>query len=1285
MAVDSYLGQLWITMGVDYSGLAKAEIAMKNFQSAVTASAAKSGVSLNAAANSLYRFGSLATFAFTAPLAAMTVMSTKMYAQVEQINQKTVALANTSQEQMDAWQTSIRRIGAATNQTAKDISQSLYYVASAGIESSKAIEITDLAAKGAVVGLGDMSTIARLLTYAQNAYGKEALSSARYMDMLTVAVREGTAEAGEMVGVIGDILPVAAQMGVGFDQVVGTLAAMTRTGFNAHKAATSLRQILVSLLDPASESNKALEMASRKFNDASLSADGLRKTIREKGLIEALLKIQQVAGVLGESFSGVVFGNIRALTGNLSLVGKNVDAVREILRKTKTEIGAFDTALSIMTKTTEMQFKDVKKAIEQAFLDLGKNLLPTVLPILRGVTEVIQNLSDWFRNLSYGSQQWVTALGLALAAIGPFTIAMSGLLRFFTIMGFILPGVVVGIHAVGAALIFLSEIMIALPGAQEAIGIMVLAGALLSVYNANVALTKSQQDLVDAETASLRMVQEETRQIEQLMIVAQSEYASREEKLKAIKTINKIAPEYLSYITEETIRTGEARDMINSYTDALMKKYRLENLIKGKVKNEQDYMESMITGKNKDLDFMQKVDVYFIQHIVGNPWEREKMYQEANAKARAEAHKVEQANYDKAIEKAGDELKVVKLITAEQRKWMNPPSLPLAWKGPLDATNTPWKKEYLDKKAYGDYDKQPWLVDKTKKVPEVPKPAFNKELEQEVQKILTKYKEEMQSVESRTKLFGSTISATGEYFDAFAEKNKITTNTLEELSKILSITSPEVQRFFKLWLQYNDVNGLTIATLKETSLQINEIDNKIRMYGGSYSGLADKISVYEGALDKLSKAENISVENINELLNTIRALTDELTKETLQDALLNIGISAEVIGRSFDTLDAQIKAHTDAMNAYITASVNYAKSGKTQESLAESNKAKTESNTVALLSLTKALQEYGDAAELANIKQKYLGDSFDATDAKIQANIEYLNKLYTMLRTAPNAEASKKISTEIDNATVVDEILREQKAKETYEKSAQKNIDRRNEGGKNFNYQRAEILSTLEYYKTMRDIHQKGSADWIKYNEEFNKLGGENVLQQQMTQWTKFANHVEEVMRHVGSVAQGFIGVWMDMINIQQQKAYKLIDDTAKREGKSAEWVAKKKEEIDKIYGNKKKQAAIAEAIVNTAVAVSAALKTPWLIPFVLALGAAQIAVIRSTPMAKGGVVPAGYPNDTYPARLTSGEIVVPPGQLKNLQGANSMMTIHLIGKMTADGRELVYTFDEQMKVNKSY
>jgi len=40
---------------------------------------------------------------------------------------------------------------------------------------------------------------------------------------------------------------------------------------------------------------------------------------------------------------------------------------------------------------------------------------------------------------------------------------------------------------------------------------------------------------------------------------------------------------------------------------------------------------------------------------------------------------------------------------------------------------------------------------------------------------------------------------------------------------------------------------------------------------------------------------------------------------------------------------------------------------------------------------------------------------------------------------------------------------------------------------------------------------------------------------------------------------------------------------------------------------------------------------------------------IKGSPLAKGGLIPPGFPNDTFPARMTSGELAIPPGPVDQL------------------------------------
>lgn len=67
--------------------------------------------------------------------------------------------------------------------------------------------------------------------------------------------------------------------------------------------------------------------------------------------------------------------------------------------------------------------------------------------------------------------------------------------------------------------------------------------------------------------------------------------------------------------------------------------------------------------------------------------------------------------------------------------------------------------------------------------------------------------------------------------------------------------------------------------------------------------------------------------------------------------------------------------------------------------------------------------------------------------------------------------------------------------------------------------------------------------------------------------------------------------------------------------------------------------------------------------------------------MANGGTVPNGYPDDTYPALLTSGETVVPPNKLDSVFAGKKGGTI----KLKVEGRDLVAEINIMDIVNNSF
>ena len=108
----------------------------------------------------------------------------------------------------------------------------------------------------------------------------------------------------------------------------------------------------------------------------------------------------------------------------------------------------------------------------------------------------------------------------------------------------------------------------------------------------------------------------------------------------------------------------------------------------------------------------------------------------------------------------------------------------------------------------------------------------------------------------------------------------------------------------------------------------------------------------------------------------------------------------------------------------------------------------------------------------------------------------------------------------------------------------------------------------------------------------------------------------------------------------------------------------------------KQKPIKYAQAVSNTALGVTQALaSSPPPFSFVLAAmvaaaGAAEIATIAAQKYATGGIVPGYGANDTVPAMLTPGEVILNQSQQSNLVQNMGGITINVQGNLVATEEE---------------
>jgi TP901 family phage tail tape measure protein len=248
----------------------------------------------------------------------------------------------TTGEMQDMGQAALSLAGSTTK-APQELAEAMFFIASAGLRGAAALDVLRSSARLSAVGLGETKVIADLLTSAVNAYGVEALSAARASDDLVSAVRLGKLEADQLAGAMGRVLPIASAMGVTFNEVSGLMAAMSKTGTDAATATTQIRAIMVSLLKPSEQANRAMV-------ELGLTQQGIRDIIMEDGLFEALLVLNEAVDGNTSVFAEL-FPNVRALAGVMDLLGPQLQGNIDLMNEMAESTGLADEAFALYAQS----------------------------------------------------------------------------------------------------------------------------------------------------------------------------------------------------------------------------------------------------------------------------------------------------------------------------------------------------------------------------------------------------------------------------------------------------------------------------------------------------------------------------------------------------------------------------------------------------------------------------------------------------------------------------------------------------------------------------------------------------------------------------------------------------------------------------------------------------------------------------------------------------------------------------------------------------------------------
>lgn len=437
--------------------------------------------SLNSAGSKLKKFGkSMSDIGskmtrFSVPLAIAGGVAIKMGADFDKSMTKIKSLVGIAGDEVDKMGEQARKMAIETGKSSKEAADALFFITSAGLSGSEAMDVLNASLKASAVGLGDVTQVADAATSAMNAYGSDALSASAATDVLVAAVREGKLSSEELAGAIGQVIPIASNMGVTFNEVGATMAAMSRTGTNAATASMQLKNILMSINKPSKEAADTLA-------EMGLSASDLKAKISEDGLLSTLLLLKEEFGENADA-QAKVFGNSRALLGVMDLLGKGIDSTTEIFGKMENVLGDTQNAFDEYEQSLSGRLNKSLNATKESFAKMGEILLKNLLPIIEKFAGFITNLFNKFNELDDTTQKIIIAFGLLVTAIGPILLAVGSMISILPILATGFTTLSAGVLLLKGGFIKLTIAMMANPFIAIATAVVALTALLITQAN----------------------------------------------------------------------------------------------------------------------------------------------------------------------------------------------------------------------------------------------------------------------------------------------------------------------------------------------------------------------------------------------------------------------------------------------------------------------------------------------------------------------------------------------------------------------------------------------------------------------------------------------------------------------------------------------------------------------------------------------------------------------------------------------------------------------------------
>lgn len=420
------------------------------------------------------------------------------YSAMDRVKSVMRTSADWTDEAYDEMADAARQWGKTTVYNAEEAADALYYMGLAGWSPNESIAALGPVLKLAAAGNMDLGRTSDIVTDAMNALHlsadglSEGLNSAEWFTSVLAATMANSNTTTDLLG--ESFKYVASTVGAlespmySAEQATKDLSFMlgleADAGIKAAQGGTSLRRVLVNLLNPQRRVKEGLEAFNLSMEDVDLTTKGVKGTMDMfrnilrtslPYLDETAIAHLQIADGLSEEEAqmqlynatqdlvteGMIDMNQQQVLMNLAKIS-GVTAVSGFLSILMREQDEYDTLYNVINNATVSQLGyntvlddmyadmtktkgpmiEFKSAINELGIEMGEN----VLPILINFVNMLSDLVRAFGNLPESVQTTIMYVGLFSIVLGPIITSIG---RVVQLIGLVVQGVEGFIHISG--------------------------------------------------------------------------------------------------------------------------------------------------------------------------------------------------------------------------------------------------------------------------------------------------------------------------------------------------------------------------------------------------------------------------------------------------------------------------------------------------------------------------------------------------------------------------------------------------------------------------------------------------------------------------------------------------------------------------------------------------------------------------------------------------------------------------------------------------------------------